>query len=101
MKTSELKQRYKDALAALNAAQSEFDRIEKEIMRSPVPKQNRQATPRDIREGAFIWYPSHPRGRKLQIVAEVIRPTCDFKAFESCEGDRYGLLGAVVEVEEV
>jgi len=101
MKTSELKQRYKDALAALNAAQSEFDRIEKEIMRSPVPKQNRQATPRDIREGEFIWYPSHPRGRKLQIVEEVIIPNSDYKAFTATDGCRYGLLGAVVEVEEV
>jgi len=100
MKTSELKQQWVWANERLQAAQSEFRATEKAIMRSPMPKRRRPAEPRDITEGAFIWYPEHPPGRRLLIVEEVKYPDDDFKAFCATDGCRYGLRGAFVEMEE-
>lgn len=100
MKTSELKQQWALANEGLKAARSEFRATEKAIMCSPIPKRRRPAEPGDITEGAFIWYPEHPRGRQLKIVDQVKYPEDDFKAFCATDGCRYGLLGAFVEMEE-
>lgn len=73
--------------------------------KAPLPKKLRPAEPRDIVEGAILWYPEH--GQKAdgeydalaywKYVPEVLRPDDPWKAYCADDGCRYGLKGAFVE----
>ena len=73
--------------------------------KTPLPKKLRAAEPKDIVEGAILWYPEH--GQKADdeydaiaywsYVSEVYSPADPCKAYCADDGCRYGLEGAFVE----
>ena len=74
------------------------DEAEEIAENATIPSVLRPATPDDIIKGAVIWYPDENDDDVLWCVVEnVINPSCDFKAYESYDGCRYGLDNAYVE----
>ena len=94
-----------ESLREVDRVRKLADEAERLAATEPVPKNLRRAEPRDIIEGAIIWYPEYfdisdelypCAGWKL--VSEVRNPTCEFKAYTCHDGCRYGLSGAFVEI---
>lgn len=73
---------------------------------APLPNKLRPAEPKDIIEGAILWYPEHRQASDgedealpyWKLVGEVLRPNDEWKTYCAEDGCRYGLDGAFVEV---
>lgn len=73
---------------------------------APLPESLRPAEPKDIIEGAILWYPEHGQESDgdwealpyWKIVDEALYPSDPDKAYCSTDGARYGLDGAFVEI---
>jgi len=65
----------------------------------PLPQRLRQATPEDITVGQILWYDDkYWTGWKA--VEEVLHPSDRWKAYVAEDGCRYGLDGAMIELDK-
>jgi hypothetical protein len=89
--------------AWLDAQQASEEAAQRELQAyadadlAALPAKLRPATPKDIVEGAILWYP-HWSEKKWSMVVDVRYPDDQWKAYCADDGCRYGLDGAFVEV---
>ena len=88
----------KAQLKIIDDAESIMSQAELEARDCPLPNNLRPAEPKDIIEGAIIWYKHGDDGHFWQIVEEVMRPNDPFKAYCSFDGCRYGLDDGWIEI---
>lgn len=90
-----------DCCNDLSDARNKASAAEEAAEKAELPASLRPAEPRDIVEGAILWYPSGVYNDYdfWQYVSEVHSPDSPWKAYTANDGSRYGLDGAFVEVE--
>lgn len=98
-----LVKKYMDALKneeeAIKAVRAAYELAQE----CALPKNLRSATSKDMVEGGIIWYPEFRREDLddpcggWKIIAEVLHPQDQWKAYCADDGCRYGLDGAFVE----
>ena len=96
-------QAWLEAREATEMARTNEEKALKAAHGAKTPKNLRPATPKDVVEGAILWYPEHydsedEYSRAWELVAEVYRPRDEWKAYCTHDGSRMGLSGAFVEV---
>ena len=96
-----------DSEEVVTQARKHANEMERKAALAEIPDNIRTAVPSDIVEGAVIWYPEHRDDSDelypvsgWELVAEVFRPSDNFKAYTSHSGCRYGLDGAFVEITD-